>query len=81
GVLEILQDGFGFLRSADSSYLAGPDAIYVSPSHIRRFNLGSDEGVFEGFMDVYVSDKEILEQLIGRLSRIDGIQSVIRSEI
>ena len=39
GVLEILQDGFGFLRSAESSYLAGPDDIYVSPSQIRRFNL------------------------------------------
>ena len=38
GVLEILQDGFGFLRSSDSSYLAGPDDIYVSPSQIRRFN-------------------------------------------
>jgi transcription termination factor Rho len=39
GVLEIRQDGFGFLRSADSSYLAGPDDIYVSPSQIRRFSL------------------------------------------
>jgi transcription termination factor Rho len=39
GVLEILQDGFGFLRAADSSYLAGPDDIYVSPSQIRRFAL------------------------------------------
>ena len=39
GALEILQDGFGFLRSADESYLAGPDDIYVSPSQIRRFNL------------------------------------------
>ena len=39
GVLEILQDGFGFLRSADGSYLAGPDDIYVSPSQIRRFGL------------------------------------------
>ena len=39
GVLEILQDGFGFLRSATASYLAGPDDIYVSPSQIRRFNL------------------------------------------
>ncbi|MBL7003925.1 MAG: transcription termination factor Rho [Gammaproteobacteria bacterium] len=39
GVLEILQDGFGFLRSSDSSYLAGPDDIYISPSQIRRFNL------------------------------------------
>jgi transcription termination factor Rho len=39
GVVEILQDGFGFLRSADCSYLAGPDDIYVSPSQIRRFAL------------------------------------------
>ena len=39
GVLEILQDGFGFLRSSDSSYLSGPDDIYVSPSQIRKFNL------------------------------------------
>ncbi|MEO5812149.1 MAG: transcription termination factor Rho [Rhodanobacter sp.] len=39
GALEILQDGFGFMRSADESYLAGPDDIYVSPSQIRRFNL------------------------------------------
>ncbi|HMB39562.1 MAG TPA: Rho termination factor N-terminal domain-containing protein, partial [Wenzhouxiangellaceae bacterium] len=39
GVLEILQDGFGFLRSSLGSYMAGPDDIYVSPSQIRRFNL------------------------------------------
>jgi transcription termination factor Rho len=45
GVIEILQDGFGFLRSADSSYLAGPDDIYVSPSQIRRFNLRTGDTV------------------------------------
>ena len=45
GVLEILQDGFGFLRSADSSYLAGPDDVYVSPSQIRRFNLRTGDTV------------------------------------
>jgi transcription termination factor Rho len=45
GVLEILQDGFGFLRSADSSYLAGPDDIYVSPSQIRRFALRTGDTV------------------------------------
>ena len=45
GVLEILQDGFGFLRSPDSSYLAGPDDIYVSPSQIRRFNLRTGDGI------------------------------------
>ncbi len=45
GVLEILQDGFGFLRSADSSYLAGPDDIYISPSQIRRFNLRTGDTI------------------------------------
>ena len=39
GVLEILQDGFGFLRAPDQNYLAGPDDIYVSPSQIRKFDL------------------------------------------
>ncbi|AGA90834.1 transcription termination factor Rho [Thioflavicoccus mobilis 8321] len=45
GVLEILQDGFGFLRSADASYLAGPDDIYVSPSQIRRFALRTGDTI------------------------------------
>ena len=45
GVVEILQDGFGFLRSADCSYLAGPDDIYVSPSQIRRFSLRTGDTV------------------------------------
>ena len=45
GVVEILQDGFGFLRSASSSYLAGPDDIYVSPSQIRRFGLRTGDTV------------------------------------
>ena len=45
GVLEILQDGFGFLRSSDGSYLAGHDDIYVSPSQIRRFNLRTGDSI------------------------------------
>ena len=45
GVLEILQDGFGFLRSAEASYLAGPDDIYVSPSQIRRFSLRTGDTI------------------------------------
>ncbi|MDQ8038898.1 MAG: transcription termination factor Rho [Rickettsiella sp.] len=45
GVLEILPDGFGFLRSSEGSYLAGPDDIYVSPSQIRRFNLHTGDTV------------------------------------
>ena len=45
GVLEILQDGFGFLRSADGSYLSGPDDIYISPAQIRRFNLRTGDSI------------------------------------
>ena len=45
GTLEILPDGFGFLRSPDTSYLAGPDDIYVSPSQIRRFNLHTGDTI------------------------------------
>lgn len=45
GTLEVLQDGFGFLRSPDTSYLAGPDDIYISPSQIRRFNLHTGDSV------------------------------------
>jgi transcription termination factor Rho len=45
GVLEILQDGYGFLRGADSSYVAGPDDVYVSPSQIRRFSLRTGDTV------------------------------------
>jgi transcription termination factor Rho len=45
GTLEVLQDGFGFLRSPDSSYLAGPDDVYVSPSQIRRFNLHTGDSI------------------------------------
>jgi transcription termination factor Rho len=45
GSLEVLPDGFGFLRSADTSYLAGPDDIYISPSQIRRFNLHTGDTI------------------------------------
>lgn len=45
GVVEILPDGFGFLRSSDESYLAGPDDIYISPSQIRRFGLRTGDTV------------------------------------
>src|ERR1044072_8251223 len=45
GVVEIRQDGFGFLRSPDANYLPGPDDIYVSPSQIRRFNLRTGDTV------------------------------------
>ena len=51
GVLEILQDGFGFLRSSDANYLPGPDDIYVSPSKIKKFSIRTGdtvEGVYEG---------------------------------
>ena len=45
GVLEVLPDGFGFLRSPETSYLASPDDIYISPSQIRRFNLHTGDGI------------------------------------
>ena len=45
GVLEILPDGFGFLRAPDYNYLPGPDDIYVSPSQIRRFNLRTGDTI------------------------------------
>src|SRR6202795_5093402 len=45
GTLEVLPDGFGFLRSPDTSYLAGTDDIYVSPSQIRRFNLHTGDSI------------------------------------
>ena len=45
GTLEVLSDGFGFLRSSEASYLAGPDDIYVSPSQIRRFNLHTGDTI------------------------------------
>src|SRR4026209_1013088 len=48
GTLEVLPDGFGFLRSPDTSYLAGPDDIYVSPSQIRRFNLHTGDTIEGG---------------------------------
>ena len=50
GVLEVLPDGFGFLRSPDYNYLPGPDDIYVSPSQIRRFNLKTGDTI-AGFLD------------------------------
>ena len=43
GTIEVLQDGFGFLRSAESNYLAGPDDIYVSPNQVRKFGLRTGE--------------------------------------
>ncbi len=45
GVLEVLPDGFGFLRSPETSYLASPDDIYISPSQIRRFNLHTGDSI------------------------------------
>src|ERR1700726_857455 len=45
GVIEVLQDGFGFLRSPEANYLAGPDDIYVSPSQIRRFGLRTGDTI------------------------------------
>lgn len=69
GTLEILPDGFGFLRSADTSYLAGPDDIYVSPTQIRRFNLHTGDTI-EGSVRV-PKDNERYFALV-RLDSING---------
>ena len=69
GTLEILPDGFGFLRSADTSYLAGPDDIYVSPTQIRRFNLHTGDTI-EGSVRV-PKDNERYFALV-RLDTING---------
>ena len=69
GTLEILPDGFGFLRSADTSYLAGPDDIYVSPNQIRRFNLHTGDTI-EGSVRV-PKDNERYFALV-RLDKING---------
>ncbi|MDO5640011.1 MAG: transcription termination factor Rho [Neisseria sp.] len=69
GTLEILPDGFGFLRSSDTSYLAGPDDIYVSPSQIRRFNLHTGDTI-EGSVRV-PKDNERYFALV----RLDSINS------
>ena len=69
GTLEILPDGFGFLRSMDTSYLAGPDDIYVSPSKIRRFNLHTGDTI-EGSVRV-PKDNERYFALV-RLDKING---------
>ena len=71
GTLEILPDGFGFLRSADNSYLAGPDDIYVSPTQIRRFNLHTGDTI-EGSVRV-PKDNERYFALV-RLDTINGDQ-------
>ena len=49
--------------------------------NIRRFNLGSEDGVFEGYMDVCVNERKLLDTLVKKLRSIEGIQSVIRTEI
>ena len=69
GTLEILPDGFGFLRSADTSYLAGPDDIYVSPNQIRRFNLHTGDTI-EGTVRVPKNDERYFALV--RLDSING---------
>ena len=54
---------------------------FVMSVNIRRFNLGTEDGVFEGHIDLYVHDMGDLEKLVRKLQKIEGIQSVVRSEI
>lgn len=69
GVLEVLPDGFGFLRAPESSYLASPDDIYLSPSQIRRFNLHTGDSI-EGEVQVPKDGERYFALL--KLDRING---------
>ncbi|HXE19449.1 MAG TPA: Rho termination factor N-terminal domain-containing protein, partial [Castellaniella sp.] len=75
GVLEVLPDGFGFLRSPDTSYLASTDDIYISPSQIRRFNLHTGDSI-EGEVRV-PKDGERYFALV----KVDKVNSVQPEEI
>ena len=68
GVLEVVQDGFGFLRSPEANYLAGPDDIYVSPNQIRKFALRTGDTVEGGGVDhwkiqLLVSGTQLVKQV------------------
>jgi len=71
GVLEVLPDGFGFLRSPETSYLASPDDIYISPSQIRRFNLHTGDSI-EGEVRV-PKDGERYFALV-KVDKVNGMQ-------
>ena len=70
GVLEVLPDGFGFLRSPDASYMASTDDIYLSPSQIRRFNLHTGDAI-EGEVRV-PKDGERYFALV-KVDRVNGV--------
>ena len=71
GVIEIMQDGFGFLRSSESNYLPGPDDIYVSPSQIKRFSLRTGD-IVEGEIRALISPSTISPVLKLNLFICDG---------
>ena len=75
GVVEILQDGFGFLRSSDANYLPGPDDIYVSPSQIRKFSLRTGDTV-----DGYIRGPKEGERYFA-LVKINAINFVIENNV
>ena len=71
GVLEVLQDGFGFLRSPEANYLAGPDDIYVSPNQIRRFALRTGDTV-EGVIRAPEGERALLRAGQGQPHQLRG---------
>ena len=72
------------LKGVDRIGIINEISRYISlvmSVNIRKFCLGTEEGIFEGYIDLYVHDKEDLEKLIKKLNKIEGITSVVRSDI
>ena len=81
GVLEILQDGFGFLRSPESNYLAGPDDIYVSPSQVRRFGLRTGDTVEGTIRSPKDGERYFALRKVNKVNFVNNIVEVIVNNI
>ncbi|EPX63015.1 Transcription termination factor Rho [Cystobacter fuscus DSM 2262] len=81
GVLELLSDGFGFLRSADSDYQASPDDIYVSPSQVRRFNLRPGDTVTGPIRQPREGERFFALQKVDKVNFADPLSEVTRDRI
>ncbi|MDY7228626.1 transcription termination factor Rho [Hyalangium rubrum] len=81
GVLELLSDGFGFLRSSDSDYQPSPDDIYVSPSQVRRFNLRPGDTVTGPIRQPREGERFFALQKVDRVNFVDPLSEAARERI